>query len=187
MKCGSVSPSVKLANFYSPSGTRQKFRTTRDRFRLTKRDFKFCDAATLGCAERLGELRPARPRMYRSGGRGHHAAQLNIIHLKPPPDLPYQRHAPRSSGHHRSTAAVVPSPLPMALASKHPVPPRSSGLPASLWDGSARPPSSARSLGTRRQDATRELAWTCKTVTFSALRCIPKRPRWNYGKRHAQR
>jgi hypothetical protein len=147
MKCGTVSPSIKLANFYSPSGTRQKFRTTRERFRLTKRNFKCCDAATqllsrprpffanlsvmiaLGCAERLGELRPARPRMYRSGGRGHHAAQLTY-----PPQAAARSSlsAPRATILSASSGRGLCSAFaPMAHAAIRAALPRSSGSPAS--------------------------------------------------------
>jgi len=44
----------------------------------------------------------------------------SLLSVKLLPDLPYQRHAPRSSGHHRSTAVAAPSPHPMALARRVP-------------------------------------------------------------------
>jgi len=61
--------------------------------------------------------------------------------------------AQRSSARHRAMVAATPWPRPTARASKRRAPHRSSGLPASPWDGSARPPRLAMWSESHRQDA----------------------------------
>src|ERR1700738_3184907 len=70
----------------------------------------------------------------------------------------------------RQRAFGVPAPHPMARASRRHAPRPSSGSPAWLWDGSVRPPRSARSSGNRTRDAAQESASTwfmLRIVVFS--------------------